>query len=254
MFSAAYFSETKVMSRGIVVLLGPPGAGKGTQAKHLFAEFNMPQISTGELLRSHMARHTVLGAKARRCADGGLLVADDLVCGIVEERLAEQDCGRGAVLDGFPRTVCQAEWLNRYLYSQDSVKSFSRQIPFIVIKINMQENELFRRLTGRRVCPSCGRAYNVFSGSVGKPNVCEFDGVDLICRQDDAHDIIYDRIKIYEQETLPVAQYYRDKGLLREIEGSRSSDAVFSEIVQILEEVHPTHRKQLHYQALVRSY
>ncbi|MGH9511377.1 MAG: adenylate kinase family protein [Terriglobales bacterium] len=243
MFTREYVPSTRFASRFVVALLGAPGAGKGTQARRISVQYKVPQISTGDLLRLRIEHDTVLGSLARGYADRGLLVADDLVCHMVEERLAEPDCARGATLDGFPRTVNQAEWLNRHLCGQASGKDGSEQTAFVAVKINIQERELFRRLSGRRMCPKCGRSYNACLGRQSNLEVCEFDGADLISRRDDTHDIIRDRIKIYEQETLPVAQYYRGRDLLREIDGNLPSEVVFSQILQTLENLRCAHGK-----------
>jgi adenylate kinase len=231
-----YSADTKLISMGLIALLGPPGAGKGTQAKRLASQYSVPHISTGELLRLHMDRETVLGVKARGLADRGLLLADNLVCDMVAERIGEPDCARGAILDGFPRTIGQAEWLEPYLrYS--SGDGVWRQIPFVLIKINIQEEELFRRLSGRRLCPSCGRVYNIRSRPPSTADACDFDGIKLITRRDDRQDLVHDRIKTYQQETLPVADYYSGKGQLREVDGNRPVDSVLAEATQIIEDV-----------------
>ena len=239
MHTQKYSSATKSISTKLLVLLGPPGAGKGTLADQIAAEYTIPQISTGELLRLHVRRKTVLGTRARRRADRGLLVGDDLVCDMVVRRITEPDCARGAILDGFPRTIGQAKWLDRYVD-----KYCREQVSFIVLKLNVEAEELFRRLSARRLCSSCGRAYNILLRPPNTADACDFDGAKLITRRDDVQDLIYKRIRIYQQETLPVAEYYRDKGQLREINGNRPVSSVVAEAIRILQDASFQHRQQ----------
>ena len=184
-----------------------------------------------------MERETVLGIVARGLTDRGLLVPDDLVCNMVADRMAEPDCARGAILDGFPRTIGQAKWLDRYLRSCSSEDSMWGELSFIVIKINIQEEELVRRLCGRRFCATCGRVYNIGLRPTSAADVCDVDGSTLMTRRDDRQDVVCDRIKTYEQETLRVADYYKGKGQLREVDGNHPVDSVMAEAMQILKDV-----------------
>src|SRR5262245_1642903 len=170
---------------GPVILLGAPGAGKGTQAKAIVERYCVPQISTGDLLRDNVARKTSLGIQAKAVMERGDLVSDQLVCDMVEERLKQTDCARGFILDGFPRTVNQAEWLDRLL----TVLRFKgRSVPPVVIDFAVSYNQLLRRLTGRRSCPTCGRIYNIYFQPPRVPDTCDVDGTRLVQREDDRED------------------------------------------------------------------
>jgi adenylate kinase len=216
--------------------MGPPGAGKGTQAKRIMARYGVPQISTGDILREHVRKVTELGRKARSYMDRGQLVPDDLVCDMVAERLSRPDCKRGFVLDGFPRTVWQAEWLDRYLEGKLFENNGLKKVPLVVIKINVSYNQLLRRLAGRRSCPTCGRIYNVYFQPPRVADLCDVDGSLLTTRRDDCEEVVSERLKEYEQETLPVAEYYRAKGQLHEIDGERPMEAVTAEALGIIED------------------
>jgi adenylate kinase len=181
---------------GPVILLGPPGSGKGTQAKRIMVEFDIPHISTGDVLRQHVQHKTALGLDAIRIMNAGQLVSDNLVCDMVAERLRQPDCAQGAVLDGFPRTILQAQWLDIYLEACTSNNTAWGQLHPLVIKIDLHKKELLCRLLGRRSCPSCGRAYNTQFQSSGTPALCEFDGSVLITRCDDVENLICERINL----------------------------------------------------------
>ncbi len=236
MADAATIADTMPLAVGPVVLMGPPGAGKGTQAKRIMARYGVPQISTGDILREHVRKVTELGRKARSYMDRGQLVPDDLVCDMVAERLSRPDCKRGFVLDGFPRTVWQAEWLDRYLEGKLFENNGLKKVPLVVIKINVSYNQLLRRLAGRRSCPTCGRIYNVYFQPPRVADLCDVDGSLLTTRRDDCEEVVSERLKEYEQETLPVAEYYRAKGQLHEIDGERPMEAVTAEALGIIED------------------
>jgi adenylate kinase len=220
---------------GPIVLLGPPGAGKGTQAKRIVARFKIPQISTGDLLRDNVARHTPLGMQAKAVMERGDLVSDDLVEEMVAERLKQDDAQRGFILDGFPRTVEQAIWLDGFLKhgffdnrKQQNVKATAP----IVIRVDVDYNRLKLRLTGRRSCPTCGRIYNVHSQPASVDEVCDVDGSKLVIRDDDREEVIQERLATYERLTRPVADYYDRQRRLYVINGDRQPDQVTEEIFQ----------------------
>lgn len=217
---------------GPIILLGAPGAGKGTQAKEIVAAYGIPQISTGDLLRDNVARKTPLGVQAKAVMERGELVSDELVCGMVEERLKQADCARGFVLDGFPRTVKQAEWLDRLL---QGLKFKGRSVPPVVIDFAVGYNQLLRRLTGRRSCPTCGRIYNVYFHPPRVAGICDVDGSTLVTRKDDSEEVISERLKAYERQTLPLVDYYRGQGRLRSVNGERSQADISEEVFSLID-------------------
>jgi len=214
---------------GPIVLLGPPGAGKGTQAKQIVERYGIPQISTGDLLRENVKLGSDLGKKAKAVMDAGKLVSDELVCEMVAERVARPDCARGYILDGFPRTVGQAEWLDGFLSARGS------KLPLRVIKINVNYDKLIRRLTGRRTCPVCGTIYNMYTNPPKADEVCDKDGAKLTFRKDDSEEAIATRLKAYEKETLPLADYYRKRGILTEIDGDAEAAQVTNALFAALD-------------------
>jgi len=218
---------------GAIILVGAPGSGKGTQAKRIAEVLGVPQISTGDLLRDNVSRGTELGRKAKQAMDRGELVSDQLVCDMVAERLRQPDCAKGGILDGFPRTVSQAEWLDKYLEG----KSFDAQPakPPIVIQLGVEYNSLLQRLTGRRTCPTCGRIYNIYLQPPRVAGVCDIDGGVLQTRRDDREEVIIERLKAYEQQTLPLADYYRRRGRLLEVDGDLAPDDVTAEALKAIE-------------------
>jgi adenylate kinase len=217
---------------GPIILLGAPGAGKGTQAKRLVESFSVPQISTGDLLRENVANGTDLGKQAKAVMERGELVSDELVCGMVAERLRRPDCSRGFILDGFPRTVKQAEWLEGNL----KTLSFNGQsLEPVVVDIAVGYNDLLRRLTGRRTCPACGRIYNIHFQPPKVADTCDVDGSRLEQRKDDREDVISERLKSYERQTLPLTEFYRSRGLLHSVNGDRPTDEVTREMVGTIE-------------------
>jgi len=195
-----------------VIFLGPPGAGKGTQADELAREWGVPHIATGDMLREAAARGTRLGLEAKRYMDTGALVPDDVVIGLVGERLAEPDATGGAVLDGFPRTVPQAEALDRLLAERHA--GIDR-----VVFFDVSRPELLRRLTGRRVCHRCGATYNILSAPSRVSGVCDRCGGELYQREDDAEAAVAKRLNVYATQTAPLLDYYRRRGVLGEVRG-----------------------------------
>lgn len=209
---------------GPIILLGAPGAGKGTQAKQIVERYSVPQISTGDLLRENVRLGTELGKKAKAVMDAGRLVSDELVCDMVAERLSRPDCARGYILDGFPRTVGQAEWLDGFLAARGS------KLPLRVIKITVDYNKLLKRLTGRRTCPVCGTIYNMYTNPPKVNEVCDREGAKLTFRKDDSEEAIGTRLKAYEKDTLPLTDYYRQRGILKEINGEAAPEQVTREL------------------------
>jgi adenylate kinase len=225
---------------GPIIVMGAPGAGKGTQAKLIAAAYGIPQISTGDLFRENVARGTELGAKVKALIARGELVPDSLVNDMVADRLRKPDCNRGFILDGFPRTVGQAEWLDGYLKSRqagDGAAAPFGAIPPIVVQIVVEYNQLLQRITGRRTCPTCGRIYNVHFQPPKVEGVCDVDGGRLVVRPDDTEQVVAERLKAYEKQTLPVADYYRAKGLLVDVDGNQAVEAVAAQAFSAIEHV-----------------
>lgn len=214
---------------GPIILLGAPGAGKGTQAKQIVERYAIPQISTGDLLRENVKLGTELGKKAKAVMDAGQLVSDELVCEMVAERLSRPDCARGYILDGFPRTVGQAEWLDGFLAARGS------KLPLRVIKITVDYNKLLKRLTGRRTCPVCGTIYNMYTNPPKVDELCDREGAKLTFRKDDSEEAIGTRLKAYENDTLPLTDYYRQRGILKEISGDAAQEKVTNELFGALD-------------------
>jgi adenylate kinase len=222
---------------GPVVLLGPPGAGKGTQAKRIRERYQVPHVSTGDLLRENVALGTELGEAAKAVMARGELVSDDLVCNMVRERLLQADCKRGYVLDGFPRTAAQAGWLDALLEHEifDNPRA-TRAWP-IVIRLDVDYNQLLLRITGRRSCPTCGRIYNVHLQPPRTDEICdESHGTKLVTRNDDRLEIIQPRLTAYQEQTRPVADYYQRTGRLITVNGDLPMDEVTDQIFRILED------------------
>jgi len=227
--------DTKMAIVGPIILLGAPGAGKGTQAKLIVERYAVPQISTGDLLRDHVARGTELGKQAKAVIESGKLVSDDVVNGMVAERLTRPDCARGFILDGVPRTVGQAEWLDSWLATQLFEKSGVKNRAPLVINFAVGYNLLLQRLTGRRSCPTCGRIYNIYFTPPRVADLCDLDGSRLITRRDDCEEVISARLKEYEALTAKVIDYYRGKGHLREIDAGRNVDEISAEALKLID-------------------
>jgi len=202
-----------------LVFLGPPGAGKGTQARLLAAELHVPQIATGDMLREAVAAQTALGREARRYMDAGALVPDDVVVGLIAERLARPDARQGFILDGFPRTLAQAEGLERLL--KDLGQGLDR-----VIFFSVAEPELLRRLTGRRVCPTCGATFHLAFAPPKAGDRCDRCGSALVQREDDREETVRARLAVYATQTVPLLDYYRDRRLLSTVSGEGDVAAV----------------------------
>lgn len=211
-----------------VILLGPPGAGKGTQAKMLSERYEVPQISTGDILRAAVAAGTPLGKEAKAYMDRGGLVPDEVVIGIVRDRLAEPDCRGGYLLDGFPRTVAQAEALTRML------RDLGAPLPSVV-NLNVAERELVRRLSGRRTCQGCGELFHVEFHPPRVEGTCDKCGGTLIQREDDREETIRRRLQVYREQTEPLIGYYKTQGLLKTVNGLGETGEIFGRISSTLE-------------------
>ena len=217
-----------------LVLLGPPGAGKGTQAKMIAERYAIPHVSTGDLLRDNVARGTELGSKAKAIMARGELVPDMLVCDMVASRLRQPDAEHGFILDGFPRTVVQAEWLDAFLGQQLIDNSQNSKTLPIVIQVNVDYNQLLRRLTGRRTCPT-GHIYNIYLQPPRVDETCDVDGLKLVQRNDDREEVIRERLAAYERQTKPLMDYYWNKGRLVTINGDSAVQEVTGQMIQAIE-------------------
>jgi len=211
-----------------IVFLGPPGAGKGTQAKILIERYGIPQISTGDMLREHRAKGTELGKKAQEYMDKGQLVPDEIILGMVKERLSQPDCQKGFILDGFPRTVAQAEALDKLL------SEMGKKLDFALALI-VPDDLLVERLTGRRTCKNCGMMYHIKYKPPKVEGKCDVCGGELYQRPDDNEETVRNRLKVYHEQTAPLIEYYKKKGILREIDGSKSIEEITQQIISILE-------------------
>lgn len=211
-----------------VVLLGPPGAGKGTQAKVLQEKLDACQISTGDILRQAVAEQTPLGKQAAQYIDRGALVPDDVIVKLVGERLKEKDCERGFILDGFPRTIPQAESLDGILKQMGL--SLNR-----VLSVQVPRSVIIERLAGRRNCKNCGAMSHVVFSPPKKTGVCDYCGGDLYQRHDDEEETVGNRLKVYEEQTAPLVNYYRQRSVLREIDGVGSIDEISARVARALE-------------------
>jgi adenylate kinase len=210
-----------------IVLLGPPGAGKGTQAAKIVSEFNIPHISTGDIFRKNLKEGTPLGLKAKKYMDKGLLVPDDLVVELVKDRLTQEDCKDGFMLDGFPRTELQAKALD------DELKSLETSLD-VVINIEVDHNLLIERITGRRICKDCGATYHVKFNPPKVQGICDACGGELYQREDDKEETVKKRLEVYTEQTEPLIQYYKKKELLQTIDGQQDINIVFKDIKEVL--------------------
>lgn len=213
--------------RSVVILLGPPGAGKGTQSQRVMRETGLPQISTGDILRDAAERGTPLGLAAKKVMEAGGLVDDLTVNGIVEDRIGTPDCENGFILDGYPRNVVQAGMLDAILGIQDEL---------LVIELVVDAEAIVRRLTARRTCSKCRAIYNLETDPPKKAGTCDACGGPLVQRKDDTENVIRDRMTTYETQTRPLAEYYRAKGVFRKVDGMGAIDAVTERLVALVRE------------------
>jgi len=210
-----------------LVLLGAPGAGKGTQAKKLIDKFGIPQISTGDILRKNVADGTPLGKEAKVIMDSGGLVSDKIVLGLIEDRLKQSDCKKGFILDGFPRNTAQAQSLDGIL------KNLGMPIDS-ALSVDVPKDDLMKRLTGRRTCKGCQQMYNVYFSAPKKDGTCDKCGGALFQRDDDKEETIKKRLDVYDAQTAPLFDYYGKKGILKSVMGVGSIDEIFSKVCKIL--------------------
>lgn len=211
-----------------IILMGPPGAGKGTQAKRIIAKFDIPHISTGDMFREAIKEGTPLGKIAQSYINDGHLVPDDVTIGLVKERLSRDDCKKGYLLDGFPRTIPQAEALEKL------TKEIDRPISY-AIDIEVPKDELIRRICGRRVCKVCGAPYHIETAKPKVDGICDICGGELVQRPDDNEEALTTRLSHYEESTKPLLDFYKNKGLLKTFDGMVGSDNLFKELCALLE-------------------
>jgi len=216
---------------GPILLLGAPGVGKGTQAKELVKLWGIPQISTGDLLRANVAQGTQLGKVAKEIMGRGELVPDSLVNEMVAVRLLQPDTAHGYILDGFPRTLGQAQWLDGRLAAQ------IESLPVVAVSIQVAYNQLLRRITGRRNCPVCQTIYNVYMNPPKKDGFCDIEGAALIQRADDTEEVFKERMRAYEALTAPVVDHYRELGRFAEVDGDRPIAEIATGIVAAVEQL-----------------
>jgi adenylate kinase len=222
--------EAGVAAKGLgraVIFLGPPGAGKGTQAKQIAESYGVPHLSTGDMFREHVSRGTPLGLRAKPIMERGELVPDDLVLSMVEDRISRPDCADGFILDGFPRTLPQAEKLDEILRRRFKVEP-------LVVHFVVDKNQLMRRLTGRRVCGIGGEIYNIYDHPPKVPGRCDRDGGELIQRPDDREEVIAERLAAYQRQTRPLVDYYRQRGVLKDVDGMAAPQAVTKNVLELL--------------------
>ena len=210
-----------------IVMLGAPGAGKGTQAKMIAAKYQIPHISTGDIFRANIKNGTELGKKAKSYMDQGLLVPDELTVDLVIDRLAQDDCKNGYILDGFPRTIPQAEALDAALAKLGEKRDYA-------IDVDVPDENIVSRMSGRRACTGCGATYHIVYNPSKKGDCCEVCGEKLILRDDDKPETVQKRLNVYHEQTQPLIDYYTKQSILRTVDGTQDMNDVFAEIVKIL--------------------
>ena len=212
-----------------IIMLGAPGAGKGTQAKKIAAKYGIPHISTGDIFRANIKNGTELGKKAKTYMDQGLLVPDELVVDLVVDRVKQEDCKNGYVLDGFPRTIPQAEALDKALTDLGEKMDYA-------IDVDVPDENIVRRMSGRRACVGCGATYHLEYAPTKAEGICDVCGKELILRDDDKPETVTNRLNVYHEQTQPLIDYYTKAGILKEVDGTIDINDVFAAIVQILGE------------------
>lgn len=210
-----------------IIMLGAPGAGKGTQAKQIAAKYQIPHISTGDIFRANIKNGTELGKKAKEYMDQGLLVPDELTCDLVMDRISQDDCANGFVLDGFPRTIPQAEALDAALAKIDAKMDFA-------IDVDVPDSNIVNRMSGRRACLNCGATYHIVAIPPKKEGICDTCSKELVLRDDDKPETVQKRLDVYHDQTQPLIDYYQKQGILKSVDGTMPMDDVFASIVEIL--------------------
>ena len=210
-----------------IIMLGAPGAGKGTQAKKIAEKCGIPHISTGDIFRANIKNGTELGKKAKTYMDQGLLVPDELVCDLVVDRIQQDDCKKGYILDGFPRTIPQAESLDKALQAIGEKMDYA-------IDVEVPDENIVKRMGGRRACVGCGATYHLVYAPTKKEGICDACGGELILRDDDKPETVQKRLGVYHEQTQPLIDYYKNQGILREVDGAVDMEDVFKEILNIL--------------------
>ncbi len=210
-----------------IIMLGAPGAGKGTQAIKIADKYGIPHISTGDIFRANIKGGTELGMKAKSFMDKGELVPDDVTIGMLLDRISEADCVNGYVLDGFPRTIPQAESLTKALAERNEKVDFA-------LDIEVPDSKIVERMSGRRACPKCGNTYHIVYAAPIKENICDKCGSELIVRSDDKPETVQDRLNVYHKQTEPLIQYYQNAGILRNFDGTQELEKVFQDIIEVL--------------------
>ena len=210
-----------------IIMLGAPGAGKGTQAKQIAAKYQIPHISTGDIFRANIKNGTELGKKAKEYMDQGLLVPDELTCDLVMDRIGQEDCANGFVLDGFPRTIPQAESLDAALSKIGQKMDFA-------IDVDVPDSHIVKRMSGRRACLSCGATYHIVASPPKKEGICDACGKELVLRDDDKPETVQKRLDVYHEQTQPLIDYYKKQGILHSVDGTQPMEDVFANIDAII--------------------
>ena len=210
-----------------IIMLGAPGAGKGTQAKQIADKYSIPHISTGDIFRANIKNGTELGKKAKQYMDQGALVPDELTCDLVMDRMQQDDCKNGFVLDGFPRTIPQAEALDAALEKINEKMDYA-------IDVDVPDENIVNRMSGRRACLNCGATYHLISIPPKVEGICDRCGSEIVLREDDKPETVQKRLKVYHEQTQPLIDYYKNQGILKSVDGTQPMDEVFKAIVTIL--------------------
>lgn len=210
-----------------IIMLGAPGAGKGTQAKKIAKKYEIPHISTGDIFRANIKNNTELGKKAKTYMDKGLLVPDELTVDLVIDRVQQEDCKNGYILDGFPRTIPQAESLTKALSDRGEAIDYA-------IDVDVPDENIVNRMSGRRACLTCGATYHVTFAPPAKEGICDVCGAELVLRDDDKPETVQKRLAVYHEQTQPLIDYYKEKGVLHSVDGTKDMEEVFQSITEIL--------------------